>query len=157
MHWGRQCAAPKHLPDAGPGSVLKGTSSRLGGGANGYSLYGVVDRRGRVYPLGSDTPDSRRFSHSTGSVVTVGVPDSVHQPLSGRANTCQNGDGYRRHVILAHPLDGRHITVHATGHYGRGICGPVVGAADFQLSERDALPILEAPLDKLEEAAAIIE
>jgi hypothetical protein len=34
MHWGRQCAAPNQLPDAGPGSVPKRASLGLGGGLN---------------------------------------------------------------------------------------------------------------------------
>ena len=34
MHWGRQCAAPDALPDAGLGGVPKGVSPSLGGGLN---------------------------------------------------------------------------------------------------------------------------
>ena len=34
MHWGRQCAAPIQLPDAGPDGTPKGTSPGLGGGLN---------------------------------------------------------------------------------------------------------------------------
>ena len=34
MHWGWQCAAPNHLPDAGLGGVLKGALPGLGKGAN---------------------------------------------------------------------------------------------------------------------------
>ena len=40
MHWGRQCAAPNGLPDAGPGGAPKGASPSLGGGAD--SLFSVV-------------------------------------------------------------------------------------------------------------------
>ena len=93
--------------------------------------------------------------HPSGKVVTVSVP--VDQPPSGKANTCHNGEWHRRYVVLTNPHDGRQITVHATGHFGRGICGPVVGAADFQLNEQDALQILDGPLGMFEEAVAIIE
>ena len=34
IDWGRQCAAPDALPDAGPGGALKGASPSLGGGLN---------------------------------------------------------------------------------------------------------------------------
>ena len=34
MHWGRQCAAPNQLLDAGPGGAPKGASPSLGGGLN---------------------------------------------------------------------------------------------------------------------------
>ena len=34
MHWGRQCAGPNGLPDAGPGGAPKGASPGLGGGLN---------------------------------------------------------------------------------------------------------------------------
>ena len=34
MHWGRQCAAPIRLPDAGPGGAPKGASPGFGGGLN---------------------------------------------------------------------------------------------------------------------------
>ena len=40
MHWGQQCAAPNHLPDAGPGGVPKGASPGLGGGSN--AIFCVV-------------------------------------------------------------------------------------------------------------------
>ena len=40
MHWGRQCATPDALPDAGPGGALKGASPGLGGGAE--SFFSVV-------------------------------------------------------------------------------------------------------------------
>ena len=36
MHWGRQCAAPNALPDAGPGGALKGASPGLGAGAESF-------------------------------------------------------------------------------------------------------------------------
>ena len=36
MHWGRQCAAPNHLLDAGPGGAPKGALSGLDGGANSF-------------------------------------------------------------------------------------------------------------------------
>ena len=36
MHWGRQCAAPDALQDAGPGGAPKGMSSSLGGGAESF-------------------------------------------------------------------------------------------------------------------------
>ena len=34
MHWGRQCAAPNQLPDAGPGGAPRGASPGLGRGLN---------------------------------------------------------------------------------------------------------------------------
>ena len=34
MHWGRQCAGPDALPDAGPGGTPKAASPGLGGGAD---------------------------------------------------------------------------------------------------------------------------
>lgn len=96
--------------------------------------------------------------HPIGRMVTIGVPESSDQPPTGGANTCQNGDWFRRHVTLTNTLDGRQITVHATGHYGSGIiCGSIVGAADLQLNEHDALQILDGPLGKFEQVLAVIE
>ena len=40
MHRGWQCAAPKGLPDAGPGGALKDASPGLGGGTD--SLFSIV-------------------------------------------------------------------------------------------------------------------
>ena len=36
MHWGRQCAAPIELPDAGLGNAPKGELLGLGGGVNAF-------------------------------------------------------------------------------------------------------------------------
>ena len=36
MYWGRKCAAPIELPDAGPGDVPKDASLGLGGGVNTF-------------------------------------------------------------------------------------------------------------------------
>ena len=94
--------------------------------------------------------------HPAGSVVSIGVPDKADQPPAGRANTCLNGVWYRRRVLLINPLNGRQATVHATGHYGQGICGPVVGAADFQINKEDALSIFDGPINKFEEVVAVI-
>ncbi len=94
--------------------------------------------------------------HPAGRVVATGVPDQADQPPVGGANTCQNGEWYRRRILLTNPLDGRQVTVFASGHYGQGICGPVVGAADIQLNEEDAFSIFDGPLNKFEEAVAII-
>ncbi len=94
--------------------------------------------------------------HTSGRVVTIGVPDTNDQPSVGRANTCQNGEWFRRRVLLTNPLNGFQVTVDATGHYGQGICGPIVGAPDIQLNEGDALSIFDGPIDKFEEAVAII-
>ena len=49
MHWGRQCAAPTNLLDAGPSDVLKCTSPSLGAGVNAFfcsisRLQGVKNR-----------------------------------------------------------------------------------------------------------------
>ena len=79
--------------------------------------------------------------HTSGRVVSIGVPDTNDQPSVGRANTCQNGEWFRRRVLLTNPLNGFQVTVDATGHYGQGICGPIVGAPDIQLNEGDALSI----------------
>ena len=94
--------------------------------------------------------------HPAGRVVTIGVPDQDDQPPVEGANACQGGEWFRRRVLLTNPLNGRQITVLASGHYGQGICGPVVGAADLQLNEEDAFSIFDGPLDKFEEAVAII-
>ena len=42
MHWGRQCAAPNHLPDTGPGDAPNGASPGLGRGANVKFLCRIV-------------------------------------------------------------------------------------------------------------------
>ena len=94
--------------------------------------------------------------HPAGSVVSIGVPDKADQPPAGRANTCLNGVWYRRRVLLTNPLNGRQVIVHATGHYGQGICGPVVGAADFQINEEDAFSIFDGPINKFEKVVAVI-
>ena len=94
--------------------------------------------------------------HPAGSVVSIGVPDKVDQPSAGGANTCLNGEWYRRRVSLINPLNGRQVIVLATGHYGQGICGPVVGAADFQINEKDAFSIFDGPINKFEEVVAVI-
>ena len=88
--------------------------------------------------------------------MTIGVPDQDDQlPVEG-ANACQGGEWFRHRVLLTNHLNGRQITVFASGHYGQGLCGPVVGAADLQLNEEDAFSIFDGPLDKFEEAVAII-
>lgn len=95
--------------------------------------------------------------HPVGIRVTVGVPNPNDQPFPGSANTCRNGDLYRRNVLLINPKDGtRQVEVQASGHYGQGICGQVVGTADIQLNEEDAFSIFDGPLAKFEEALAII-
>ena len=95
--------------------------------------------------------------HPVGIRVTVGVPDPNDQPSPGSANTCRNGDLYRRNVVLINPIDGmRRVQVQASGHYGQGICGQLVGTADIQINEEDAFSIFDGPLAKFEEALAII-
>ena len=95
--------------------------------------------------------------HPVGIHVAVGVPSPNDQPPPGYANTCQNGDLYRRDVLLINPIDGtRQVEVQASGHYGQGICGQLVGTADIQLNEEDAFSIFDGPLAKFEQALAII-
>jgi hypothetical protein len=95
--------------------------------------------------------------HPVGIRVTVGVPSPDDQPPPGNANTCQNGDLYRRDLLLINPIDGtRQVEVQASGHYGQGLCGQLVGTADIQLNEADAFSIFDGPLAKFEQALAII-
>ncbi len=93
--------------------------------------------------------------HYSGRRVRIGVPDETDQPHEGYANTCLNGEWYRQDVVITNPRNGRYVEVYASGHFGRGICGEAVGAADIQLSERDAFKIFDGSIDKYEDAVAI--
>ena len=95
--------------------------------------------------------------HPVGRTVRVGVPSPTDQPKVGSANTCLEGEFYRRQVLLTNPRNGRQVAVRADRHYGEGIfCGALVGAADLQLNEKDAFAIFDGPLNKFEEALALV-
>ncbi len=95
---------------------------------------------------------SRPF-HFVGREVDVGVPGKEVQPPEGRANTCSGGDFEGRNVELTNPINDKKVTVRATGTY---LCTGVGRTAHIQLSEADAFKVFDGPLDKYEQAVAVV-
>ena len=56
MHWGRQCAAPDALPDAGLGSTPKGAAPGLGGGAKSFFSIVLCWQNVKIYECLLATP-----------------------------------------------------------------------------------------------------
>ena len=95
--------------------------------------------------------------NQVGFNVRVSVPQEGDQPKPGKANTCLDGDLYKRSIRLVNTVDDRTVTVLADSHYGKGIgCGQASGTGHLQLNVQDALMLLDAPLEKFEIALAFL-
>ena len=95
---------------------------------------------------------SRPF-HFVGREVDIGVPAEEDQPAEGRANTCSGGDFEGRNVELTNPINNKRVTVRASGSY---LCTGVGRTAHIQLSQADAFRVFDGPLDKYEQAIAVV-
>lgn len=93
--------------------------------------------------------------HYIGKSIQIGVPRKGHQPSSGEANTCKKGEFDDTRVELVHPSHSeRYIIVNAYGGYE---CGGGFGKfPHIQLSAEDATKLFPGPLDKYQEAIAVI-
>ncbi len=91
--------------------------------------------------------------HFVGQEVRIGVPSTEDQPALGQANACAQGLLHGRTIELTNVTNRRQITVSATGQYR---CTGLIGTPDLQLSHIDAQNLFDGPIDKYQDAVAIV-
>lgn len=88
-----------------------------------------------------------------GREIRVGVPSSEDQPQPRKAHACNNSEFRDREVQLTNPKRQVSVTVTASGSYD---CTGFNQYPDIQLSYTDAQKLFNRPLDKYEDAIAVV-
>ena len=91
--------------------------------------------------------------HFVGREIDIGIPAAKDQPAEGRANTCDGGEFEGRNIELTNPVTNSQVIVRASGSY---LCTGVGRTAHIQLNQADAFKVFDGPLDKYEQAIAVV-